>query len=129
MLLLLMLLFLLGGWSMSFGIGVIPIWIVIIIIVVVIVVTTTTTTATGFYPKLIFFWSCSHMNCCQHYMLHINLHLIYVYFIKFNLHLKEFNESLNYFKSYQANKNEYFVELYFNLNLHLNLNIKPDVNS
>ena len=28
---------------------------------------------TGFYPKLKSFWYCSHMNCCQHYMLHINL--------------------------------------------------------
>ena len=32
---------------------------------------------TGFYPKLKSFWSCSHMNCCQHYMLHINLYFIY----------------------------------------------------
>ena len=82
---------------------------------------------TGFYPKLKSFWSCSHMSCCQYYMLHINLHTIYIYFIKLNLNLKEFQESFNYFKSYQVNKIGYFVELYFNLNLHSNLNIKPDV--
>ena len=29
------------------------------------------------YPKLKSFWSCSHMNCCQHYMLHINLYIPY----------------------------------------------------
>ena len=70
--------------------------------------------------------SCSHMICCQHYMSHINLHILYIHFIKFNLNLKEFQESNNYFKSYQMNKIEYFDELYFSLNLHLNLNIKLD---
>ena len=65
------------------------------------------------------------MNCCQHYMLHINLHILYILFIKLNLNLKEFQESNIYFKHYQANKIEYFDELYFNLNLHLNLTIKP----
>ena len=35
---------------------------------------------TGFYPSLKSFWSCFHMNCCQHYMLHINLHILYIYF-------------------------------------------------
>ena len=59
-------------------------------------------------------------------MLHINLHILYIHFIKFNLNLKEYQESNNYFKSYQVNKIEYFVELYFNLNLHSNLNIIPD---
>ena len=56
-------------------------------------------------------------------MLHINLHIIevYIYFIKFNLNLKEFHEYNQYFKSYQVNKIDYFVEFYFNLNLHLNL--------
>ena len=67
---------------------------------------------TGFYPRLKSFWSCSHMNCCQHYMLHISLHILYIHFIKFNLNLKEFQESINYFKSYQVNKIGYFVELY-----------------
>ena len=66
------------------------------------------------------------MNCCQHYMLHINLHILYIHFIKFNLNLKEFQESTSYLKSYQVNKIGYFVELYFNLNLHSNLNIKQD---
>ena len=59
-------------------------------------------------------------------MLHINLYILYIYFIKFNLNLNELQESNNYFKSYQANKIEYFDELYLNLKLHLNLNIKPD---
>ena len=82
---------------------------------------------TGFYPKLKSFWSCSYMNCCQQYMLHINLHILYIYFIKFNLNLKEFQESDNHFKSYQLNEIEYFVELYFILKIHLNLNIKPNI--
>ena len=81
---------------------------------------------TGCYPKLKSFWSCSHMKCCQHYMLYINLHILYIHFIKFNLDLNKFQESISYFKSYQVNKIGYFVELYFNLNLHLNLNIKSD---
>ena len=54
------------------------------------------------------------MNRCQYYMLHINLHILYIHFIKFNLNLKEFQESNNYFKSYQVNKIEYYYELYFN---------------
>ena len=69
----------------------------------------------GFYQKLKSFWSCSHMT-----------HIIYIHFIKFNLNLNEFQESNNYFKSYQMSKIEYFAELYFNLNLHLNLNVKLD---
>ena len=64
------------------------------------------------------------MNCCQDYMLHINLCILYIHFITLNLNLKEFQESNNYFKSYQVNKIEYLDKLYFNLNLHLNLNIK-----
>ena len=66
------------------------------------------------------------MNCCQQYMLQINLHILYIHFIKLNLNLKEFQEFINYLKSYQKNQIGYFVELYFNLNLHLNLNIKLD---
>ena len=67
------------------------------------------------------------MNCCQHYMLHINLHILYILFItKLNLNLTEFQESNIYFKSYQENKIGFLNELYFNLKLHLNLNIKPD---
>ena len=64
------------------------------------------------------------MNCCQHYMLHINLHILYIHFIKLILYLKEVQESNNYFQSYQENKIEFMDELYFNLNLHLNWNIK-----
>ena len=51
-------------------------------------------------------------------MLHINLHILYNYFIKLNLYLKEFQESINYLKNYQENKIEYFDELYFKLKLH-----------
>ena len=47
--------------------------------------------------------------------------------IKLNLNLEEFQKSNIYFKNYQANKIEYFDELYFNLILHLNLNIKSDL--
>ena len=38
------------------------------------------------------------MNCCLHYMLHINLHISYIYFIKLNLNLKEFQASNNFSK-------------------------------
>ena len=64
------------------------------------------------------------MNCCQHYMLLINLHILYIHFIKLILYLKEVQEYNNYFQSYQENKIEFMNELYFNLNLHLNWNIK-----
>ena len=59
---------------------------------------------TGFYPKLKSFWSCSHMKCCQHYMLYINLHILYILFIKLNFDLKEFQVPNNYFKSYQKTR-------------------------
>ena len=65
---------------------------------------------TGFYPKLKSFWSCSHMKCSKHYMLHINLHILYIYYIMLKLNLKEFQESINYFKSYQVNKIGNFIE-------------------
>ena len=71
--------------------------------------------STGSYPKLKSFWSSSHS---QHYVLHINLHILYIYFIKLNFNLKEFQESIKYFKSYQENKIEFLDELYFKLKLH-----------
>ena len=54
------------------------------------------------------------MNCCQHYMLHrsINLHILYILFIKLNFDLKEFQVSNNYFKSYQENKMKFLDELW-----------------
>ena len=68
---------------------------------------------TGFYPKLKSYWPCSHMNCCQHNMLHINLHIVYIQFIQLNLNLKEFQESINCFKSYQVYKIRYVVQFKF----------------
>ena len=65
---------------------------------------------TGLYPKLKSFWSCSHMNRCLHSILHINLHILYIDFIKMNLNLKEFQVSKKYFKSYQENKNDFLDE-------------------
>ena len=59
---------------------------------------------TGFYPKLKSFCSCSHTNCGQHYMLHINLRILNIHVIKLNLNVKEFQESNNYLKSCQVNK-------------------------
>ena len=47
-------------------------------------------------------------------MLHISLHILYIHFIKMNLNVKEFQESIDYLKSYQVNKIAYFVEIYFN---------------
>ena len=66
------------------------------------------------------------MNCCQHHMLHINLYILYILFIKLHLNLKEFQESNIYFESYHENKIEFLDNLYFNLNLHSNLKIKLD---
>ena len=55
---------------------------------------------TGVYPKLKSFWSCSPINCYQHFMLHINLDILNIHLIKCNLSLKDFQESINYLKSY-----------------------------
>ena len=66
------------------------------------------------------------MNCCQHYILHINLYILYILFIKLNLNLKDFQESNVCFKSYQENKIEFLDEIYSNLNLHSNWNIESD---
>ena len=53
-------------------------------------------------------------------MLHINLHISYILFIKLTFDLKEFQVSNNYFEIYQENE----MNLYFILNLHSNLNVK-----
>ena len=50
----------------------------------------------------------------------------YIYFIKLNQNLKEFQESNKYITSYQENKIAFLDELYFKLKLHSNLNIKSD---
>ena len=65
---------------------------------------------TGFYPKLKSFWSCSHMNCCLHYMLHINLHILYIDFIKMNLKSERISRSNKHFHSHQENKIEFLDE-------------------
>ena len=59
-------------------------------------------------------------------MIHINLHILYIYCIKINLNLKQFQESKKYIKSYQENKIELFDEFLFKLKLHLNLNTQSD---
>ena len=51
---------------------------------------------TGFYPKLKSFWSCSHMNCGQQNILHINFHILYIYFVEMNQNLKELQEFIKY---------------------------------
>ena len=68
---------------------------------------------TGFYLKLNSFWSCSQMNCCLHYMLHINLHFLYICLIELTLNLKEFQESKKYIKSYQENKMKIILDELF----------------
>ena len=50
------------------------------------------------------------MNCCLQFILHINLHILYIYFIKMNLKLKELQESNKYIKNYQENKIEFLDE-------------------
>ena len=60
-------------------------------------------------------------------MLHINLHILYISFIKVNLNLKEFEESNNYIKVMKKTRlNLCLDEIYFKLKLHLNLSIKSD---
>ena len=44
-------------------------------------------------------------------MFHINLHILYILFIKFNFDLKELQESIKYIKSYQENEIEFLDEL------------------
>ena len=65
------------------------------------------------------------MNCCQHFMLHINLHILYIYFIKLNLDLKELQESNTYFKSCQETKMKFWmnyilIELTFEFEYQIN---------
>ena len=48
------------------------------------------------------------MTCCQHHMLHINLHTLYIHFIKLNLNLREFQESINYLKKLSSEQNWIF---------------------
>ena len=45
-------------------------------------------------------------------MLHINLHILYIYVIKLNLNLKEFQESNKSIKSFQENNINFLDELY-----------------
>ena len=66
--------------------------------------------------KLKSFWYCSHMNCYQHYMLHINLHILCIHFIKLNLNLKEFQESINYLKQLSSEQNLIFCCIQLDLN-------------
>ena len=57
-------------------------------------------------------------------MFHINLYILYILFIKLNFDLKELQVSNNYFTSSQENKMKFLDGLYFNLNLHSNLDVK-----
>ena len=45
-------------------------------------------------------------------MLHLNLHVLCIHFIKMKLNLKEFQESNYYLESYQENKIQYFLFLF-----------------
>ena len=36
----------------------------------------------GFYQQLNFLWYCSHMHCCLHNRLHINLHILFIIQVK-----------------------------------------------
>ena len=58
-------------------------------------------------------------------LLHINLHILYIYFIKLNFGLKELQESNNYFKSYQETKMKFWmnyilIELTFEFEYQIN---------
>ena len=68
---------------------------------------------TGFYLKLKSFWSCSHINCCLQNILHNNLHILDIYFIKLNLDLKELQGSSNYFKRHQEKQDELYLNFEF----------------
>ena len=45
-------------------------------------------------------------------MVHINVHMLYIIFIKLNFDLKQFQVSNNNFKSYQETKTKFLDELY-----------------
>ena len=45
---------------------------------------------TGFYPSPISFWSCTHMNSCQNYTLHINLHILLIILLNTSLKFKNY---------------------------------------
>ena len=80
---------------------------------------------TGFYQQLKSFWSCSHMNCCLQYILHINLHILFVIQVKTSQKIQESRKSNKYLKSYQINKIDDFVQSCVQIAFHLNFKFRP----
>ena len=73
---------------------------------------------TGFCTSPKSFWSCTHVNSCQQYKLHINLHILLIILCKATLNIQESRKSNKYIKSYKQYNFNYFVKLvYYCLNL------------
>ena len=62
-----------------------------------------------FFPSPISFWSCTHVNSCQNYTLHINLHILLISLLKASLKIQELLESIKYIKRHMQNNFYYFV--------------------
>ena len=52
----------------------------------------------GFYPSPKSFWSCTHVNSCQYYILYINLHILLNILCKATLNIQESRESIKFLK-------------------------------
>ena len=53
---------------------------------------------TGFYPSPKSFWSCTHVNRCQNYILYINLHILLNILCKTTLNIQESRKSIKFLK-------------------------------
>ena len=53
---------------------------------------------TGFYPSPKSFWSCTHVNSCQKYLLYINLHILLNILSKTTLNIRESRKFIKFLK-------------------------------
>ena len=70
---------------------------------------------TGFNQVQNSFWSCTHVNSCQQYTLYINLHILFIIYIKETSNIQELSKYIKYIKNYKQNNSYYFVKLVFYL--------------
>ena len=61
------------------------------------------------------FWSCTHVNSCYTYTLHINLHILLIILCKATSRIQELSKYIKYIKSYKQNNLNYFVKFVFYL--------------
>ena len=64
---------------------------------------------TGFNQVQNSFWSCTHVNSCQQYTLYINLHILFIIYIKETTNIQELSKYIKYIKNYKQNNSYYFV--------------------